>query len=237
MAYRAADNPDRIKALVGVLVVHAALGAAILSGLNVDSVERTIERLRTFDITEEPPPPPPPPPPRVTPDRAREAEGAAGKKAEPTPVVAPQPKIVVPYKPPVPASRIAGTGSAPSAGAAAAGTGPGAGGSGTGRGGGGSGDYTGYTPARRISKIPDREYRRFVAVSGMRRGTVGITVKVNSDGRPSNCRVVRSSGQASVDGLMCALTLEFVRFRPALDPDGRAIAQDITWYPDWAPNR
>ena len=237
MAYIAADNPDRLKALAGVLVVHAALGAAILSGLNVDSVSTTIERLKTFDITEPPPPPPPPPPPRMTPDRAREAEGAAGKKAEPTPVVAPQPKIVVPYTPPVAASRIAGTGSASTSGAATAGTGPGAGGSGTGRGGGGSGDFTGYTPARRISKIPNREYRRFVAVSGMRRGTVGITVKVDTDGRPSNCRVVRSSGQPGVDALMCSLTLEYVRFRPAQDPQGRAVAQDITWYPDWAPNR
>jgi hypothetical protein len=34
---------------------------------------------------------------------------------------------------------------------------------------------------------------------------------------------------------MCSLTLSFVRFRPARDPDGRAIAQDITWYPDWSP--
>ena len=30
MAYRAADNPDRIRALAGVLLVHAALGAAFL---------------------------------------------------------------------------------------------------------------------------------------------------------------------------------------------------------------
>src|SRR5687767_12307525 len=50
MAYQASDNPDRIKAFAAVLVVHAALGAVILSGLSVRSVETTIERLRTFDI-------------------------------------------------------------------------------------------------------------------------------------------------------------------------------------------
>ena len=60
-----------------------------------------------------------------------------------------------------------------------AGTGTGAGGTGNGLGGGGSGgNGTGFTPARRISKIPDREYRRFVAASGMRTG------RVIFDGRP-----------------------------------------------------
>ena len=235
MAYHPSDNPDRVKALAGVLAVHAALAAVILSGLTVHTVATTIERLRTFDITEVPPPPPPPPPPSRTPERAKEKEGAAAKKALPTPVVAPPPKIVIPVKSPVVASRVPSTGSAATAGAATSGTGTGAGGSGTGLGGGGRGDYSRFTPARRISKIPDREYRRFVAVSGMRRGSVGVMVKVEPDGRPSNCRIVRSSGQPSVDSLMCSLTLSFVRFRPARDPDGRAVAQDITWYPDWSP--
>ena len=107
MAYRAADNPDRMKALGGVVVVHAALAAIILSGLSVHNVAQTVERLKTFDITEVPPPPPPPPPMRPTPERAKDKEGAAAKKALPTPVVAPPPRIVVPYKPPVTAARIA----------------------------------------------------------------------------------------------------------------------------------
>ncbi|MBA3512178.1 energy transducer TonB [Sphingomonas sp.] len=240
MAYQASHKPDRIKALAGVLAVHVALGAVILTGLNVRTVATTIERLRTFDITELPPPPPPPPPPSPTPERAKEKEGAAAKKALPTPVVAPPPKIVLPAKSPVVASRVPSTGSAATAGAAASGTGTGAGGSGTGLGGGGrgsGGSGDGFTPAQRISKIPDREYRRFVTASGMRRGRVGITVKVNTDGRLSNCRVARSSGNSSVDSLMCSLTLQHVRFRPARDPQGRPVAQDITWYPDWTPNR
>ncbi|HUE80216.1 MAG TPA: TonB family protein [Sphingomicrobium sp.] len=235
MAYQAADNPDRIKALIGVLIVHAALAAAILSGLNVEPVTTTIERLRTFEITE---PPPPPPPLSLASERARDKEGAAARKALPTPVVAPQPRIEIPSQPTVTAAPVPSTGSAATAGAAADGTGTGAGGSGTGAGGGGrGGDGAGFTPAQRISKIPNREYRRFVAASGARRGTVGITVKVNTDGRLSNCRVIRSSGNPGVDALMCSLTLQNVRFRPARDPQGRPVAQDITWYPDWAPNR
>jgi protein TonB len=235
MAYRAAENPDRIKALGGVAVVHAGLAAIILSGLTVHTVSRTVERLKSFDIREIPPPPQPPPPSAKA-ERARNEEGAAGKKALPTPVVAPQPKIVVPYKPPVTAARIASTGSASTAGAAVSGSGTGAGGSGNGLGGGGSGDFSGYTPAQRISRIPDREYRHLVAASGRRYGSVGITLKVNTDGSPSNCRIVRSSGAGSVDSLMCRLAQQYVRFRPARDSYGRPVAQDVTWYPDWSPN-
>lgn len=235
MAYRASDNPDRIKALAAVLVVHAALGAAILSGLDVRSVETTIERLRTFDITEVPPPPPEPPPPRTTPERAKESEGAAGKKALPTPVVAPTPKIVIPARTPVVASRVPSTGSAATSGAATAGTGTGAGGSGTGRGGGGAGDFSGYTPARMLNKIPDREYRR---ISGGRipRGSATISFRVNADGRMSNCRIVRSSGDPVVDSIVCEAATRHLRFRPARDPDGRAIAQDMSYTPRWYPN-
>ena len=62
MAYRTADNSERIKAVAGVILVHAALGFAILSGLNVNIVEQTVERLKAFDINDPPPPPPITPP-------------------------------------------------------------------------------------------------------------------------------------------------------------------------------
>lgn len=233
MAYRAADNPDRLKALAGVLLVHAGLAAVIVSGLNVDMVATSFERLKTFDIDQAPPPPPPPPSP--TPDRAREKEGAAGKKAVPTPVVAPPPKIVVPARSPLVASPVPATGSASSAGAASAGTGTGAGGSGTGLGGGGSGDFSRFTPARMLNKIPDREYRR---ISGGRivRGSATIAFRVRPDGRMSGCRVVRSSGDATVDQIVCDAAAKYLRFSPARDPDGRAIAQDMSYTPSWRPN-
>jgi protein TonB len=232
--YQAADRTDRAKAIAAVVAVHIVLAGVILSGLNVRMIARNIEALKSFDIVEQPPPPPEPAPPRREAQRPKDQEGAAGKKAESTSVVAPKPAILVPAKPPVAAAPVAGTGSASSAGAASSGTGTGAGGAGSGRGGGG--DFSGYTPARRISRIPNREYRRLVAASGRATGSVGITLKVNTDGRPSNCRVVRSSGAASVDALMCQLALQYVRFRPARDATGRPVAQDISWYPDWAPN-
>ena len=233
MAYRAADNPDRIKALGGVAVVHAALAAIILSGLGVHTVSRAVERLKTFDIREVPPPPPPPP--KTTPDRAKEKAGAAANKALPTPIVASPPKIVIPYNPPANAARVASTGSASTAGAATAGSGTGAGGSGSDLGGGGNGDYSRFTPARMLNKIPDREYRR---ISGGRiaRGSASIAFRVNADGRLANCRIVRSSGDPSVDATICNAATQYLRFSPARDPNGRPIAQDMTYTPTWRPN-
>ena len=231
--YKAANRTDRAKAIAAVAVVHVLWAVAILSGLNVRTIAQKIDALKSFDVVDEPPPAQPPPPMRAA-ERANKDEGAAGKKAEPTQVVAPAP--AVPAKPPVPAAQVAGTGAASAAGAATAGSGLGAGDSGAGRGGGGQGDFSGYTPARRISRIPNREYRRLVAASGRRTGSVGITLKVNTDGSPSNCRIVRSSGSDTVDALMCQLALTYVRFRPARDASGQPVPQDISWYPDWAPN-
>jgi protein TonB len=223
-----ADRPDRARAVAAVIAVHALLAAVILTGLNGRVVIHAVESLKTFDIREPPPPPPPPPSPPSSRPKARLEEGAAGKKAEPSPVVAPKPKI--PVQSPIPAAPIAGTGNATTAGAANSGMGTGAGSSGSGRGGGGTG---GFTPAQKITKIPDREYRRLVSVSGMDRGTVGVAIRVTPDGRASNCRIARSSGSSEADDLMCQLTEQYIRFRPALDGSGRPVAQDVTWFPNW----
>ena len=218
------NRSDRAKAAAAVAAVHVALAAVIITGLNVQTVRRAVESMTTIAIVRPEPPPPPPPPVRA--DSAPREAGDPGKKAEPTPVVAPPSPIPSPS--PMPAAPIAGQGSATSAGAGVAGSGTGAGGSGAGRGGGGAG----FTPARRISKIPDREYRR-LAATGLPSGSVGVTIKVNEDGSPSNCRIARSSGDQAVDALMCQLTLRHVRFEPARDPNGRPVAQDVTFTPNW----
>lgn len=232
MAYRAADNPDRMKALGGVLIVHAGLAALILSGLTVHTVRHAVERLKTFDIREIPPPPPDPPPPRPTPERAREKAGAAAKKALPTPVVAPPPKLVIPYKPPITAARIASTGSAPMSGAAAAGTGSGAGGSGSGLGGGGNGDFSGYTPARLVRNLTRGDYR-MIAGGRLPRGRAMVSLRIEPNGQPTNCRIVRSSGDSAVDAGLCPLITNRLYFRPALDASGRPIAYQLQYVATW----
>jgi protein TonB len=221
-----ADRPDRAKAIAAVVAVHVALAFVIVTGLNVRMVAQAVEQLKTFNLQTPPVPPPPKPQPKP---KMKQPEGAPAKKAEPTPVVAPPPRIPAPS--PIPAARVAGTGSASTAGAAASGNGTGAGGSGYGTGGGGTGSFT---PARKLTKIPNREYRRF-ASTGIPTGSVAISIRVNPDGSVSNCRIVRTSGSPYADSLMCQLTQEYVRFSPARDPSGRAIAEDVTWVPNWSP--
>lgn len=231
--YRAADGKDRAKAIAAVAVVHVGLAAIILSGLNVRMIADKVDSLRMIDITLDLPKPESPPPMKQA-DRAREQEGAAGKKAEPTPVVVPKPAIVIPAKPPVAAAPVAGTGSASTAGAATAGSGPGAGGSGAGRGGGGAGDFSGYTPARIVRRIPNSEYRR---ISGGRipQGSATIGFRVTPEGRMADCRIVRTSGDASVDAIVCQAATNHMRFSPARDRDGRAIGFSMTYTPTWSP--
>ncbi|MBW0006231.1 MAG: TonB family protein, partial [Sphingomonas sp.] len=199
-----ADRPDQAKAIAAVVAVHIAIGFIILSGLKGDAIRSVVESLTTIDIRQPPPQPPPvPPPPKPTPkpQATKQPEGAGAKKSEPTPVVAPQPKL--PVQSPIPAAKIAGTGASANSGAGVSGNGTGAGGAGDGPGGGDN--DAGFTPARRISKIPDREYRA-LAATGLRSGSVGVTIRVNPDGNVSNCRIARSSGDGSVDALMCDLT-------------------------------
>src|SRR5215204_5151990 len=94
--YRAdPSRPDRAKAIAGVAIVYVVIvGAALL--MPSDSPLMTAEDEPTVLIDINEPPPPPQPPPEEKPGKAELEEGAAGKKAEPTPIVAPKPAILLP---------------------------------------------------------------------------------------------------------------------------------------------
>jgi protein TonB len=227
MAYRTPIPTSRWKAMTAALVVTGVLGFGVITGLNVEVVRGAVEHLRTFSIAL--PKPPPPEPPKPKPKQAKKTEGApAAPKA--SPVVAPKPEVQLPAKQVIAAAAQAGTGASSSNGQGGVGTGTGAGGTGSGLGGGGGGSFT---PAQKITKIPDSQYRQLVQISGMDRGSVGISIRVTADGRATNCRIIRSSGMPQADSLMCQLTEQYVRFRPALDPSGRPVAQQISWFPNW----
>ena len=225
-----AERPDRAKAIAGVVAVHAALAFIILSGLGVQRMSHAVEQLTTITIEPVPPPPIQQPRSMPKPKAMKKPEGAPAKKAVPSPVVAPRAKL--PSQSPIPAAKIASTGITAMSGAAASGSGTGATGSGNSPGGGGYGDYSRFTPARLVSNIPNYEYAR-LASTGIGSGQVGVVVLVSSSGGVSNCRIARSSGDPSIDALVCQLTIRYVRFEPARDPIGRAVAQDITYFPNW----
>src|SRR3954454_9585656 len=92
------SNPDRAKAAAAGVAVHIAIGAAFLAGLVTNVAKRPQDVMRTFDV-DLPPPPPPIIEEKLSP--AKGDPGEAGKKANPTPVVAPKPQIPVLSKSPV----------------------------------------------------------------------------------------------------------------------------------------
>ena len=232
MAYSGTYKEDRAKALVAVAIVHVGLAAVILTGLNVRTVQHAVNSLKTFDIKEIVPPPPPPPP-RSQAQQARDEEGAAGKKANPTPVVAPKPRIVVRAKPPIAAAPVAGTGSATTSGAADYGTGTGAGGSGSGRGGGGTGDFSGFTPARLIRNLNHGDYRQLTN-GRVPSGRAMVSLTVDANGRATNCRIARSSGDGAIDLGLCPLVTRRLGFRPAMDAQGRPIPYRLNYVAEWS---
>jgi protein TonB len=227
-----ADRPDQAKAIAGVIAVHAALAAVILTGLNVRMVSHAVERLTTIDIKEPPPPPPvKPPPPAPKPQQMKKAAGAPAPRAEPTPVVAPPPRIPLPT--PMPAAKVAGAGAASNSGASTSGTGTGAGGAGNGPGGGGYADYSRFTPARLITPLRNRDY---AALTGNRMpsGSGDVAIIIAPSGRISNCRVIRSSGDPYVDSGLCPLVASRLYFSPARDDQGRPIAYSTNFHAQWS---
>jgi protein TonB len=224
-SYVADDRMDRWKAIVAVVAVHVLLALVIIGGLNVRLVSAAVERLQTFDIVPPEPPPPVPAPPRH--DAAKKPEGAAAKKAEPSPVVAPPTPL--PVQTPNPAAEVAGTGDASTSGAAASGNGTGAGGSGNGTGGG---DYSKFTPARLVRNLTRSDYHE-LAEGRLPTGRAMVSLRVEPSGFPSSCRISRSSGDSVVDAGLCPLVLSRLRFRPALDDQGRAIPYQLQYVATW----
>jgi len=228
MSYRASPSrADRAKAAVAVAATYAVIIGAVLlipagSPLRLGEQDPTV----LIDVNDLPEPQPPP---EEEPGKVEEDEGTAGKKAELTEVVAPEPKL--PAKSPVAAAPVAGAGSASAAGAATAGTGPGAGGSGIGRGGGGAGG--GGSPAQWISGGLVKSDYPSQALRDRLQGRVSVRFTVLTDGRIANCRVVASSGSPMLDATTCRLLTQRLRFRPARDSAGVPIetelGSDYTW--------
>lgn len=228
--YRARPSrPDRAKALGAMTLVYAAMGALFL--IRPDSPASRPQPPPTvlIDIT---PPAPPPPPVEPRAGRTRDDEGAAGKKADPTPVAAPPARLPVPT--PLPAAPVAGTGSASTAGAAQSGNGPGAGGSGNGRGGGGNGGGIG-TLARLLSGGLTRgDYRSIRELAGgVSSGQARLALTVGPDGRVTRCSIANSSGNGDIDAALCAIVEPRMRWTAARDTAGNPISVGVYYVATW----
>lgn len=227
MAYGQVDPRSRWGGVLAAVLVQAAIGWALLSGLAV-SFTRPVERsLAVFGVA--PPPPPPPVETRPPPEKVKAPEGAAAPpnlRSRATEVAAPEPIIVVIQPPPIvvatkpadAADRTSGAADRPGLGTGAGGIGDGFG---SGRGGRGGGSGLEPRPPRHIGgALRDRDYPA-AAVDAGAGGAVEVRYLVWTDGRVRDCRIETSSGSDVLDQTTCRLIQQRFRFRPALDEDGK----------------
>ena len=238
MAYRTdVNNRDRSGAIAAVLAVHAALVLVFLHlNGNMDQTQAD-SVLRIFSLTQPPSPPPPPPPPQQkTQAKPKQKEGGSAPpniKSAATPVKAPKPKVVVPPVPQIAASETPRHGTSPTQGASnVAGTGTGAGGTGNGTGSGsggngpgGGGDGGVMEPPRLATPVlTGRDFPRDLLQQWPRGATVFLRLRIDARGYVIGCDILRGSGITAIDGAMCNLAHDRLRYRPALNRNGQAVA-------------
>ena len=238
MAYRTdIGNRDRGGAIAGVIAIHAALLFMLLNLSGRVDLPGAQSALRIFDLTPSPPPPPPRPPPQQRPQpKPKEKQGGSAPpniRSEATPVEAPKPKVVVPPLPQIAASETPRQGTAPTQGAApVAGPGTGAGGTGNGTGSGSGGNGPGGGGDGGIAEPPHlatpvltgRDFPRDLLEQWPRGATVFMRLRVDARGYVSECSVDRGTGVAAIDSAVCNLAHDRLRFRPALNRSGQAVA-------------
>jgi protein TonB len=224
---------DKARAAAGVALLHALIGYALVSGLAVELGLVPSGALKTFDVSTPPPPPPPSVPAQV---RVPEPEGAAAppsEKARPTPVPTPRAEAGCrSWAVPVPGGgACAGSSEDPGPGTGAGGEGSGAGagtgGSGTGGGGIARGAQR-ISGELRYSDYPGRD-------RPLRIQSVGVRFAVGTDGRATDCRITRESGDPRLDAHTCDLIEDRFRYRPATDSAGAPVPSVVSSTFDWVP--
>src|SRR5687767_4998913 len=230
---------DKGGAMAAVIAVHAGLAFVFLHMSGTVDLAHPQRTLEVFDLSEiRPPPPPPPPPPVQQAEKAKPKakEGASSPKnikSEATPVVAPKPPIVLPLPPKIATSETPREGTDPTQGASnVRGLGTGAGGVGTGTGSGGAGSGTGggggvAVGPSIIRGISRRDYPDAIGRRWPRNGRIFVRLRIQPNGRPSQCDVMRSYGDRIADEWTCSLLMSRGQFRPATDANGRPVA---AWY-------
>jgi protein TonB len=225
---------DRSGAIAAVVAIHAAVLFALLHISGKIPLGDPQSVLRVFDMNSLKPPPPPPPRREKAQPKPKAKEGGSAPrniKSEATPVVAPPSKIPAP--PTIAATETPRQGAAPTQGASTVrgpGTGSGGVGNGTGSGSGGNGPGGGgdngvAEPPRLMSPVLiGRDFPRDLLDQWPRGATVFLRLRVDTRGYISECAVDRRSGVQAIDSMICNLAHDRLRFRPALNRSGQAVA-------------
>jgi len=233
--YRAnLNNRDKGGAIAAVIAIHGLLLFAFLHMSGKIDLTDPQSVLRVIDLRDIPPPPPPPLQAERPKPKNKEG-GSAPKniKSKATEVAAPKPEIVTPPVPQVAATETPRQGAAPTQGASdvrGPGTGAGGVGNGTGSGSGGNGPGGGgdsgvFEPPRLVTPVlTGRDFPRSVLDQWPREVPVFLRLRINPEGYVSECNVLRGTGIAAIDSVMCNMAHDRLRFRPAVNRSGQAVA-------------
>jgi protein TonB len=235
VAYRTDINRrDRGGAIAAVVAIHAALLFVFLHLSGTLPFDRDPNgEMRIIDLSKLMQPPPPAP---ARQQRPKQKEGGSAPKnirSQATPVVAPKPRIVTPPVQPMAASATPRQGASPTQGASnvrGPGTGAGGFGNGTGSGNGGNGPGGGgdggvADPPHLVTPVlRGYDFPRDLIDQWPGRATVFMRLRIDARGFVSECLVDRGTGIPAIDGQMCNLAHERLRFRPALNRSGQPVA-------------
>ena len=200
----------RLTAIVLVVLLHALLGYALVTGLAASVLEQVKDDLSTFDVIEEPPPPPPPedppPPPPEQPQTVQPPPLVTPPPIVQTPAPAPQMQAVTIAPPnPPPVTYTAPVAPAPPAPPAA----------------------PAISKAAGIKGNPGTWIRPGDYPASAKRdnleGKVRVTFEVSAQGKIENCRVTGGDNISALDNATCPLITRRGSYTPAQDAAGNRI--------------
>ena len=190
-------SPRKLVSIVAVVLLHAIIGYAFVTGLAFNVVKKVAKDLNVVDIAEEAPPPedlPPPPPPET--------------KVEPPPVVAPPPIVQVAptVSPPIVSVPVAPpvviTPSAPVAPPAPKNL------------------RVPVSPKGNFQSLMSTDDYPSASLRANDEGTVAYRLDVGTDGKVTGCTVTSSSGHPALDETSCRLLQRRARFNIGKDEAG-----------------
>jgi periplasmic protein TonB len=233
VAYRAhLSSSDRGSAIALVIGIHLLLLFVFLHLSGRMGTQAQQGAMQVLDLKVDAPPPPAEIPQQPTQKRKVGASGPANLKSEATPVEAPSPRIDLPSPPQIVASPVPSAGAEPTQGASQVlGPGTAAGGAGSGRGGGGSGNGSGNEqdgiaePPHLVTPVlKSHDFERSVLEQWPSRATVFLKLRVDPRGNVSECAIDRGTGVPAIDSIVCNVVHERLKFRPAVNREGQAVA-------------
>lgn len=196
-------STNRLVSIIIVLLLHAFLGYALVTGLAYEAVQQVKARLNVVDVKEEEVPEEEPPP-----EPEKQIEPPVVSPPPLVRTVSPPPSIQTVSTPP-PAITLVPRAAPPAPAAPPPPPPP--------------------PVAKRPNPIPKGNPGNWAntndypsrALQQEREGTTAFRVTVGPDGRVTDCQISSSSGHADLDAATCTNVKRRARFDPALDGSGQ----------------